>query len=91
LVAWIGKLVHFQNWGAALFTIFVKGAGFLPAILHARRKDGSELSGGDSEWRLRKPAPLNSARVRHPIASALKSGAARQRMMRVKNIATRYG
>ena len=59
------EFVHFQNWGAALFTIFVKGAGF-SSHNAPRMKVGPELAGGNSEWRLRKPAPLNSARVRHP-------------------------
>src|SRR6266436_4600176 len=68
------EFVHFQNWGAALFTVFVKGAVFLPITLRARRKDEPELAGGNSEWRLRKPAPLNSARVRTQAQEHAKAG-----------------
>jgi hypothetical protein len=33
------EFVHFQNWGAALFTVFVKGAGF-SSRNHPRTKEG---------------------------------------------------
>ena len=45
--------------GAALFTIFVKGAG-----LH--QPDRNQLA-WKCQWMFRKPALLNATRVRHPI------------------------
>src|ERR1700737_1034619 len=39
---------------------------FLRSTIHPQRKDGSESADGKGEWTVRKPAPFNTARVRHP-------------------------
>jgi hypothetical protein len=90
LVVWIGKPVHFKNWGAALFTVFVKGAGF-SSRNPPRTKEGRI---GIGQWEHRMAAQkTRTLDQRKGVAPKLKSAQkrGRQRMMRVKNIATRYG
>jgi hypothetical protein len=61
--------------------VFVKGVDFSSRAPRAQRKDGSESAGGNNEWRVRKPAPLNTIRVRHPT---LKSAQKRDRACDLK-------
>src|ERR1700716_4028766 len=67
--AWEGLKLGSTSAGAALFTVFVKGAGFSSMRVHQRATGGPDWNrtAGKMNGGIRKPAPLNTARVRHPI------------------------
>ena len=84
------KLVHFQKWGAALFTVFVKGAGFSYRDPPRAKKGRIGIVRWEQQMAAQKTRTLEQRKGAAPNRKrAQKRGS--QRMMRVKNIARRYG
>ena len=84
------KRVHSQNWGAALFTIFVKGAGFSSRNPLCTKDGRTGIGRWEQRMAAQKTRTLEQRKGAAPNRKrAQKRGS--QRMMRVKNIARRYG
>jgi hypothetical protein len=84
------KFVHSQNWGAARFTVFVKGAGFSSRNPPRTKKGRIGVVWWEQRMAAQKTSTLELRKGAAPnLKSAQKRG--RPRVMRVKNLVRRYG